>query len=464
MNNGGPTGSVSRVGELADLLMAIAESAGDPPGQRRWESLTRLVNGQAAAGPGQVVPCAAELSALGEHPADRDRATALASAMLLRAAADTTFRRRVTDWRRQKQNQELEAPGGGGRQAAPGASAGPAAPEPRREATAKPAESGWGLDTALQVVLTAVGLLISLIALKWPFLRALPAAVVIVAVVVLWYFRRRGRPWRDRQVLLPGVACAAAAIVLVASYAVGRPPGSAATAKAGQDPGSLSVPANGSTVNAAAANAPARVEGVTPMVRDPTYNEATASTKPVSAARLAELNAAYMSGSPKAAQILASLGGAQIGSGSADVTLVGNEKSTVTITGVQVVKNCRAPLDGTLFSSSSSGIEPTLAINFNLDSETDNGNPLPGKVLTLAPGETYTLTLSAETSKYYCQFSFLLTVIGSYGTIMETVADNGVPFALTASEPIGKYHLLYVGGVGSSDDGKYAAVNPEYYY
>jgi hypothetical protein len=464
MSDGGLMGPVSRVGALAALLKAIAESADDDDlGGRRWDSLARLVDSPGSAHPGEAVLGVAELHALRERPGDSDRAAALATAMLLRAAGDPTFRKRMADWRRQKQNQELESPVSAGRgteSGAPGAE--PAAADTPGGVAGKPRESGWGLDVRLQVVLGVCGLIVSLLALKWPFLQAFTLAVVVVAGVVALH-RGRGRSWRDRQVLTPAAACLAAAIVLIGTFIGGRLT-SPVPASAAQGPGALPAPRNGSTVSATAPNAPARAEGVTPMTREPLYNEATGSVKPISGARLAELNSAYRSGSPEAGQILASLGAAQIGSGSADVTLVGNEKSTVTITGLQVVKHCQEPLDGTLFSSSSSGLRPTLPVNFDLDRDgSDNSNPFPGKVVTLAPGETFTLTVSAETSKFYCQFSFLMTVTGAYGTVSETIDDNGRPFALTAGMASGKYRIVYIGGVGSPDDnGNYASVNPEY--
>jgi hypothetical protein len=462
MSDDGLTGSVSRVAALAALLEAIAGIAGHPAGSGCGESLARLINTPATGNPGQVVPGAAELAALRERPGDSDRARALAQAMLLRAAGeagDPAFRRKLADWRRERQTKELESLV----IADPGAPASvyiarlTAVGKPA-ETAAEPAESRWDLDARLQVVLAAVGLLISLLGLKWPVLQAVALAVTIVAAVIVLYHRQRGRSWRHRRVLVPGAVCLAAAFVLIASYIAGRltPPSPAITA---QD-----LPANGSTLSATAANAPARVEGVTPMTKDPLYNEATASTKPISATQLADLNTAYLSGSSKAAQILASLGAAQIGSGSSDVTVIGNERSTVTITGLQVVKRCQAPLDGTLFSSASSGLVKPLTIDFNLDSggpETSDALP-GGNVVTLAPGESFTFTLTAETTMHYCQFHFLMTVTGASGTVTEIVEENGGPFALTSALPPARYQVVYIGGSGSPDDGKYVSVNPAY--
>lgn len=458
MNDGGLAGIPNQVGALAALLNAIAEGTDDARGRRRWDSLARLINSQVAADPGQSVSGVAELAALRQRPGDPDRAEALATAMLIRAGKDTAFGKRLTAWRSQKQNQELESIVGVGRRQTVGASA-PVPADAPRGTIAKPAESGSELGTRLQVVLAAVSVVISLVGWRSRPSQAIALAVIIVAVVVAWYRLRQGRTWRDRPVLVPGVACLVAAIVLVVTYLVAKPAG-----VVGKPAGASPVPSAGSTVAATAANAPARVEGVTPMINAPKYNEATARTTPISATQLASLNAAVRSGSPKAAQILASLNAAQIDKGLTDVTVVGNQKLPVTIIGLQVVKHCQAPLRGTLFFSPGSGIETTLPIDFNLDG-TGSGNsyPLPGKVVKLAQGEPFTFTLTAETSKYYCQFSFLMMVATADGNVAERINDAGKPFALTVGLQPSKYSAVYAGGVVSPDsNGDYVSVNPKY--
>jgi hypothetical protein len=445
MNDGKLPGPINQVGALAALLNAIAESADDARGRRRWDSLARLINGKMAVNSGQPVSGIVELAALKERSGDTDRAEALATTMLMRAATDSGFRKKLAAWRIQKQNQELESGADAGRPDTIGTVASvPARPEVSTSTTAKLTEPSPELNARLQVVLAAVSVVASLLGLRWPLFQAIALAVIPVAIAVAWYHLRHGHSWRDRPVLIPSAACLVAAVVLVLIY-VGAKPTSPYAAGAAQALNALPVPPAGSTVPATAANAPARVEGVTPMY---SYDEATASTRPISATQLASLNAALASGSPKLHQIFASLNAVAIAKGSADVTVVGNEKSTVTIIGMQVVKHCQEPLNGTGFLWEIQGVNDTMPVDFDLDSSfgSDASNPFPRKVVTLAPGETFTFTVSAETSEYYCQFSFLMMVATAKGTVIEKINNNGKPFALTAEAQEYKVFYFSYGG------------------
>lgn len=442
MNDGQLPSPINDVGTLAALLHAMAESTDDARGRRRWDSLARLVNSDMTGDSVQLVSGKAELAALRERSADTDRSEALARVMLTRAATDSGFRKKFAAWRIQKQNQELERSMGAGRRPdSIGAAASvPARPEVSTGTTGNPSVSGPELGTYLQVALAAASVVASLLGLRWPLFQAIALAVIVVAVVAASYHLRRGHSWRDRPVLIPSAACLVAAIMLVVPYLMAKS-ASPDAARAAQAPNALSAPPAGSTVAATAANAPARVEGVTPMVSP--YMWATAGTR-ISARQLASLTSTSESW-PKVDEILASWNAVAVAPyGSTDVTVVGNEKSTVTITGIQVVKHCQAPLNGTLLMREIQGVNGTMDVNFDLgdSSGADDSNPFPGKVVTLASGETFTFTLKAATDKHYCQFSFLMMVTTAWGTVTENINNNGRPFALTA--PTSGYKNFYV--------------------
>lgn len=146
------------------------------------------------------------------------------------------------------------------------------------------------------------------------------------------------------------------------------------------------------------------------------------------------------------------------GLGYTNVTVAGNDPGTVSIVGMRVVKNCGPPLDGTLFDSPAQGTGGTIGMGFNLDSatdtaEVDNGAGITpgsdffhGHVITLASGETHTLTINVLTTMYYCQFSFEMSVATPAGLVYETISDNGGPFELSATLRPSAYKALYVGG------------------
>lgn len=165
--------------------------------------------------------------------------------------------------------------------------------------------------------------------------------------------------------------------------------------------------------------------------------------------------------------------------------MIGNEKTTVTIDGIQIVKHCQPPLDGTLLDSPSQGVNGNIGIGFDLDSSIDfarkydygykGGDFFRDQVVTLAPGETQTFAIEAQTLMHDCQFTLKMTVATPGGAVTENIDDNGKPFELTAIEgskslasPYSAYSALYVGGVtamltpGLHDPkGNFVQVNPK---
>jgi hypothetical protein len=87
----------------ADLLLAAASGLGDAAGRRLWQELCHLVRGSirhsgSPVGPAEQAGAAEQMSALEQHPGDRDLAARLAQQLTARTAADADFRRELTAW------------------------------------------------------------------------------------------------------------------------------------------------------------------------------------------------------------------------------------------------------------------------------------------------------------------------------------------------------------------------------
>ena len=155
---------------------------------------------------------------------------------------------------------------------------------------------------------------------------------------------------------------------------------------------------------------------------------------------------------------LPSFNAVAVGTGSIDVTVVGNESGTVTVNGMQIVKSCQPPLDGTLFASDAQGLQSTVGLGFDLAApigyaRNDNGyfqtgNFFQDHVVTLTNGETHTFNIIVKGSpSYYCRFTFQMSVVTPGGTVTEEITDNGRPFESTGLAH--RYLAAYVGGVGA---------------
>jgi hypothetical protein len=92
---------------IGAVLLAVASGAGEGLGKQLWEGVVALVrrpfrrkaatNGDAAAA--QLVPAGdAQLAAFQQAPADREKAIALAEALLARSGADAEFRQALESW------------------------------------------------------------------------------------------------------------------------------------------------------------------------------------------------------------------------------------------------------------------------------------------------------------------------------------------------------------------------------
>jgi hypothetical protein len=247
-----------------------------------------------------------------------------------------------------------------------------------------------------------------------------------------------------------------------------------------------SIPSDVGNLFSSSGHVPVKIETVTPLEDASGDTQALANRIQLSAHQLTQLSqvTSDQSGLPMSLHTVPT----QIAS--TDVTVMGNDKSTVTITSIQVLKKCQAPLTGALFFNSAQGSDHTIGLGFNLDHTISNaqnaqpdqpfsGNYFQGHVITLKYGETQTFEISASTFLHYCQFTFQMTVSTSNGPVteyfgaagQETSSAVGQPFKLTAiansgplarTLPFSSYRTVYVGGA-YSEHGEWAQVNPKTY-
>jgi hypothetical protein len=162
-----------------------------------------------------------------------------------------------------------------------------------------------------------------------------------------------------------------------------------------------------------------------------------------------------------------SRGGVDPSPSNVQLVVEGNADQPVRITNLTLIKNCHAPLDGTLFDDPPGGGQPALPINFNLDSpqalaQTPDGHDyFPASTILLNPGEVQVIEVTASTRLHYCRYSLRLTVLVGDQTTTENVADDGRPFQVTAlHEPISQYHALYTGGLENEPTGDFIKADP----
>jgi hypothetical protein len=179
------------------------------------------------------------------------------------------------------------------------------------------------------------------------------------------------------------------------------------------------------------------------------------------------------------------IGASAIDFGVTGITLRGNYKTAVRIADMKVIKDCQAPLNGTYFQGYSQGEGDTVKIGFNLDAPdpipqqlaiTGNGltplgiNYFDQEYISLAPGESITLTVGAFTKHYACHFRIQLMIATPDGTFTEDIDNHGEPFTVTAraapnrqATPYSGYRAAYA---YESRDGVpigWAEVNPSTY-
>jgi hypothetical protein len=159
----------------------------------------------------------------------------------------------------------------------------------------------------------------------------------------------------------------------------------------------------------------------------------------------------------------------------------------IRIIGMDVVKQCRPVITGTIFWSGTSGVDPVARMGFDLDlpdpeamlwseGSSNYNQPYFGSyTISLAPGAQQVFNIVAGTSKYSCTFEFRITILDGVREVQQLIGDGAQPFRVTAVSllglsgndrrpPFDDYKILYVGGLNSpSPTGNYARANPQRY-
>lgn len=242
------------------------------------------------------------------------------------------------------------------------------------------------------------------------------------------------------------------------------------------------------------AGPPVAIEAVGAMQPWEDYSYVLPGRLVLTSGQLAAMNDRVASSPALYADWFLNHGGVIANRGIIDITVRGNADGPVTITDMQVIKNCSRPLiGGTLFYSPSTGAGPfvTDQIGFDLGQLVTIGQylPAPGphelsaggnffakKVITLSPGEPQTLSAFVTVENEYCSFEFQLHVATPAGRpVTETITDNGKPFQMTSdgqegvmegpnSVPFSSYRVVYAGGGADQQNrGLFVRVDPAIY-
>jgi hypothetical protein len=221
------------------------------------------------------------------------------------------------------------------------------------------------------------------------------------------------------------------------------------------------------TQPAAATGAPARLD-LERVVPRPGESYVSADTAPLTSAEFGQLNALSQA-DPGYHDWLTAHGLVPMGAIKVEFVIEGNRSHTVRVVDIRPVMKCADPLTGTLFESSSSGIDMTTQLFVDLDSpnaplayittaangDTTRGTDFFGtNTVSLAPGEQYTFDVLASTATHYCTFTLAMTTLDGDKTVMETLDDRGKPFGISAQtkNAVG-YSVKYVGGLANPQAG-----------
>jgi hypothetical protein len=207
------------------------------------------------------------------------------------------------------------------------------------------------------------------------------------------------------------------------------------------------VSSNGQPIPVAMAAGPVHVDSVV-YVRDGSnkalgFSYVFPRKVQLSATDLAGLN--QLSGNdPSYDEWMLSRGGVNPDDAPIQLALRNKTSNPISITNIELVKQCVAPLDGTLFYAPPQGEQGDIHLAFNLDDKfpiaknhQTGASYFAGsnaRTIQLLPNETSVLLLDATTKQYYCRFHLNLIVDPEDGgsPVSELVDNNGKPFAVTA--------------------------------
>lgn len=196
---------------------------------------------------------------------------------------------------------------------------------------------------------------------------------------------------------------------------------------------------------------PVIVESAGPMQNWQDYSFVFQHEFPLSTSQLAAMNKAVAPSPSAYSEWFDKNGAAVANQGLISVTIAGNSDAPVTVSDMEVVKQCQAPLSGgTLFFSPTGGAGPfpVPQVYFDLDSAmtvgqyrgvpgppgrpTDGGNFFAKKAINLSFHEPATLSIYVTTYHQFCQFTFQMHIATIHGPVTEDITNNGGPFQITA--------------------------------
>jgi hypothetical protein len=251
-----------------------------------------------------------------------------------------------------------------------------------------------------------------------------------------------------------------------------------------QDGASSKSSVNPSPIPASSSSPPVQVQNVTEfrsIANDKSYVLRENIT--MSPADLAKFNAEVGASSEAFSSWHAKHGGVALDFGFTNITLRGNTDDTVRITDMKVLKDCHEPFNGTFLQGyTQGGGEETIKVGFDLDSpepipqemavtSTRGLHPLDANyfstnTISLAPGETETITIGAFTKQHSCTFRFRLIIATPDGSFSQDIDYNGKPFEVTAKVapvktelPFSGYRTAYV----QNGNLQWEEVNPSTY-
>jgi hypothetical protein len=176
-----------------------------------------------------------------------------------------------------------------------------------------------------------------------------------------------------------------------------------------------------------------------------------------------------------------SRGAYEPGGTSTQLVVQNNRPYPIRIIDMNVAKNCRSPLAGTLFFGAGGAEDATIGLGFNLDSSNTEAELAKGigvnqwqpgyftkYTISIQPGGQQVLDLWASTSKYACSYDYEATVLDGSRKVNQTISDGGQPFRATALRvnlqppDLSSYKAVYIGGAGTKT-GAFIRVNPKTY-
>lgn len=150
--------------------------------------------------------------------------------------------------------------------------------------------------------------------------------------------------------------------------------------------------------------------------------------------------------------LLRSLGNTDVAESTISLHISGGHPTPVRIINMHAVARCHAPLHGVLFYYPSAGATNAVKLGFNLDEPDPSAREIPpgpndpsrpgeeyfaNHEYVLSAGEPAIFTLSATTSKNYCEFHFVMDLLVDGKSVHQNIDNDGKPFRVSA--PIGRY-------------------------